>query len=31
MVQVLYLFVLAMGSNGCVDCSPFLAEGTHPK
>lgn len=30
-VQVLYQFVLAMGSNGCVGCFPFLAEGTHPK
>lgn len=30
-VQVLYQFELAMGSNGCVGCFPFLTEGTHPK
>lgn len=30
-VQVLYQFVLAMGSDGSVGCFPSLAEGTHPK
>lgn len=30
-VQALCQFVLAMGSNGCVGCFPFLAEGICPK